>query len=126
VQNLLMLVGRVLLAAIFVWAGYGKVVAYAGTQDYMASQGVPGMLLPLVILLELGGGIAIVLGLFTRLTAVALAGFCVASALMFHSGATDTILFMKNMAMAGGFLILAAHGPGDLSLDNRNSRPASD
>ncbi|MGH8562398.1 MAG: DoxX family protein, partial [Nevskiales bacterium] len=69
-----MLVGRILLAAIFIFAGYGKLGAYDATQAYMASQGVPGMLLPLVILLELGGGIAIVLGLITRLTAVALAG----------------------------------------------------
>ncbi|MGH8457724.1 MAG: DoxX family protein [Nevskiales bacterium] len=124
-----MLVGRILLAAIFIFAGYGKLGAYDATQAYMASQGVPGMLLPLVILLELGGGIAIVLGLFTRLTAVALAGFCVASALLFHSNAAEqmqAVMFMKNLAMAGGFLILAAHGPGDISLDNRNSRPASD
>ncbi len=128
-QNLLMLVGRVLLAAIFVWAGYGKIEAYAGTQAYMASQGVPGVLLPLVILLELGGGIAIIVGFFTRLTALALAGFCVASALLFHSNLAEqmqAILFMKNLAMAGGFLILAAHGPGDISLDNRQSRPAYD
>jgi putative oxidoreductase len=129
VQNLLMLVGRVLLAAIFVWAGYGKIEAYAGTQAYMASQGVPGALLPLVILLELGGGIAIILGFFTRLTAFALAAFCVASALLFHSNVAEqmqAILFMKNLAMAGGFLVLSAHGPGDISLDNRHSRPAYD
>jgi putative oxidoreductase len=129
VQNLLMLLGRVLLAAIFVWAGYGKLEAYAGTQAYMASQGVPGALLPLVILLELGGGIAIVLGFLTRLTAFALAAFCVASALLFHSNFGEqmqAILFMKNLAMAGGFLALAAHGPGDFSLDNRKSRPAYD
>jgi putative oxidoreductase len=129
VQNILMLVGRVLLAAIFVFAGYGKIGAYEGTQAYMTSLGVPGMLLPLVILLELGGGIAIILGLFTRLTSIALAVFCIASALLFHSNMAEqmqVILFMKNLAMAGGFLILAAHGPGDISLDNRNSRPASD
>lgn len=128
-QNILMLVGRVLLAAIFVFAGYGKIGAYEGTQAYMTSLGVPGMLLPLVILLELGGGIAIILGLFTRLTSIALAVFCIASALLFHSNMAEqmqVILFMKNLAMAGGFLILAAHGPGDISLDNRNSRPASD
>jgi putative oxidoreductase len=127
--NLLMLVGRLLLAAIFVFAGYGKLGAFEGTQAYMASQGVPGALLPMVILLELGGGIAIVLGLFTRITAFALACFCVASALVFHGNAadqTESIMFLKNLAMAGGFLILAAHGPGDISLDNRRSRPAYD
>lgn len=124
-----MLIGRVLLAAIFIYAGYGKLGALEGTQAYMSSQGVPGGLLPLVILLELGGGIAIVLGLFTRITAIALAIFCVVSALLFHGHLIDqaqAILFMKNLAMAGGFLILAAHGPGDISLDNRRSRPAYD
>lgn len=127
--NLLMLIGRILLAAIFVFAGYGKLGAFEGTQAYMASQGVPGGLLPLVILLELGGGIAIVLGFFTRFTALALACFCIASALLFHGGTGDqveSIMFLKNLAMAGGFMILAAHGPGDISLDNRNSRPAAD
>jgi putative oxidoreductase len=131
VQNLLMLLGRLLLAAIFVWAGLGKLMAYEGTQAYMTGQGVPGVLLPLVILLELGGGIAIILGLFTRLTAASLAVFCVASALLFHGNFGDqdqmqTILFLKNLAIAGGFLMLAAYGPGDISLDNRNSRPAYD
>lgn len=128
-QNLLLLVGRILLAAIFVWAGYGKIGAYEGTQAYMAAQGVPGMMLPLVILLELGGGIAIVLGLFTRLTAFALALFCIASAFLFHSNLADQvqgIMFLKNLAIAGGFLTLAAQGPGDISLDNRTSRPTSD
>lgn len=128
-SNLMLLVGRVLLAAIFVFAGYGKLGAYDATQAFMISQGVPGVFLPLVILLELGGGIAIMLGLFTRLTAFALACFCVASALIFHGNAADqneSIMFMKNLAMAGGFLILAASGPGDLSLDNRSSRPAAD
>lgn len=128
-QNLLMLVGRVLLAGIFVFAGYGKIGAYEGTQAFMATQGVPGTLLPFVVLLELGGGVAIILGLFTRLTAIALALFCVASALLFHSNFAEqaqAVLFMKNLAMAGGFLVLAAHGPGDISLDNRTSRPASD
>lgn len=127
--NLLMLIGRLLLAAIFIFAGYGKLGAFEGTQAYMAGQGIPGALLPLVILLELGGGIAIVLGLFTRITAFALACFCIASALVFHGNAadqTESIMFLKNLAMAGGFLILAAHGPGDISLDNRRSRPAYD
>lgn len=128
-QNLLMLLGRVLLAAIFIFAGLGKLGAYEGTQAYMASQGVPGSLLPLVILLELGGGLAIVVGLFTRGAAIALAVFCILSAFMFHGNFGDqlqSILFMKNLAMAGGFLALAAYGPGDFSLDNRHSRPAFD
>lgn len=128
-QNLLLLTGRIMLAVIFVWAGLGKIGAYEGTQAYMASQGVPGMLLPLVILLELAGGAAIIVGLFTRATALALAGFCVLSAVLFHCNFADqaqAILFMKDIAIAGGFLLLAASGPGDISIDNRNSRPVSD
>lgn len=128
-QNLLLLTGRIMLAVIFVWAGLGKIGAYEGTQAYMASQGVSVMLLPMVILLEVAGGVAIVVGFFTRAAALALAGFCVISALLFHSKFGDqaqAILFMKNIAIAGGFLLLAASGPGDISIDNRDSRPASD
>ena len=116
------LIARVLLAHIFVMAGFSKIAGYAGTQGYMESVGVPGMLLPLVILAELGGGLAIVLGWQTRLAAYALAGFSVVSAVIFHSNLGDQmqmILFMKNFAMAGGLLLLAEHGPGAYSLENR-------
>ena len=116
------LIARVLLAHIFVMAGFSKIVGYAGTQGYMESVGVPGMLLPLVILAELGGGLAIVLGWQTRLAAYALAGFSVVSAVIFHSNLGDQmqmILFMKNFAMAGGLLLLAEHGAGAYSLENR-------
>ena len=71
----LMAIGRVLIALIFIVAGYGKIGGYEATQGYMAAMGVPGGLLPLVIILELGGGILLILGLFTRYIAVALAGF---------------------------------------------------
>lgn len=114
--------GRVLLALIFIIAGFDKIGGYEGTQAYMASQGVPGALLPLVILLELGGGIALVLGLFTRWVALALAGFSIASAVLFHFDPNDQmqmIQFMKNLAIAGGFLVLARHGAGAWSLDAR-------
>lgn len=116
------LIARVLLAHIFVMAGFSKIAGYAGTQGYMESVGVPGMLLPLVILAELGGGLAIVLGWQTRLAAYALAGFSVVSAVIFHSNLGDQmqmILFMKNFAMAGGLLLLAEHGAGAYSLENR-------
>lgn len=118
--------GRILLAAIFILAGFGKITGYEGTAAYMASQGVPTQLLPLVILLEIGGGLAIVLGLFTRLMALALAGFSIASALLFHFNLADQmqfILFFKNLAMAGGFLLLAVHGAGAWSLDARRGQP---
>lgn len=112
--------GRLLLAHIFLISGYGKIAGYAGTQAYMASKGVPGELLPLVILLELGGGIAIVAGFMTRWVSLALALFCIASGLMFHldlANQGQTINLMKNFAMAGGFLLLAQAGAPFLSID---------
>jgi putative oxidoreductase len=116
------LVGRILLAHIFLIAGLNKISGYSGTQGYMEAMGVPGELLPLVILLEIGGALALIVGWQTRLAAYALAVFCVVSALIFHSNLADQmqmILFMKNWAMAGGLLVLAANGAGAFSLDNR-------
>jgi putative oxidoreductase len=113
-------VGRVLMSAIFIMAGISKLGAYTATQGYMESMGVPGVLLPLVILLELGGGLAVLLGWQTRISAFLLAGFCIISALIFHANFGDqmqSILFMKNLAMAGGFLFLVAGGAGAWSLD---------
>ena len=115
-------VARILLAHIFILAGMNKIMGYAGTQGYMESMGVPGMLLPLVILVEVGAGLALVAGWQTRLAAYALAGFTVLSAVIFHSNLgdqTQMILFMKNFAIAGGLLLLAEHGAGTFSLDNR-------
>jgi putative oxidoreductase len=120
------LAGRILIALIFVIAGYGKIGGYEATQAYMASTGVPGGLLPLVIFTELGGGLLIMLGLFTRYAAFALAGFSILSGILFHAGSADQlqqILLMKNLAMAGGFLFLIVHGAGSISLDRRFNRP---
>jgi putative oxidoreductase len=119
--------GRVLMSAIFIMAGINKIAGYAATQGYMESMGVPGALLPAVILLELGGGLAVLLGWQTRISAFLLAGFSVLSALIFHANFGDqmqSILFMKNLAMAGGFLLLVAGGPGAWSLDARRQTPA--
>lgn len=116
------LAGRVLLAHIFLLAGINKITGYSGTQGYMEAMGVPGMLLPLVILLEIGGALALIAGWQTRLAAYALALFSIVSALIFHSNLGDQmqmILFMKNWAMAGGLLVLAANGAGAYSLENR-------
>ena len=88
----------------------------------MEAMGVPGVLLPLVILLEIGGALALIAGWQTRLAAYALAVFCAVSALIFHNNLGDQmqmIMFMKNWAMAGGLLVLAANGAGAFSLDNR-------
>ena len=117
------LAGRILLAQLFLMAGLNKITAYAGTQGYMEAMGVPGALLPLVIALEVGGALALILGWQTRLTAFALAGFSVAAAVIFHANLADQmqmILFMKNFAIAGGLLIVAAQNPAhSLSLDSR-------
>ena len=117
------LAARILLAHIFVLAGLNKIGAgYAGTQGYMEAMGVPGMLLPLVILLEIGAGLALIVGWKTRWAALALAGFTVLAALIFHNNLGEQmqmILFMKNLAITGGLLLLAEHGAGAFSLDNR-------
>ena len=124
-QNLTDLAGRVLIALLFLLAGINKIGGYAGTQGYMEAMGVPGMLLPLVIVLEVAGAIAIILGWHTRLVAFLLAGFTLLSALIFHRALGDQmqfILFMKNVAIAGGFLFLVARGAGEWSLDGRRER----
>jgi len=122
-QNSATLAGRILLASIFLAAGLGKLGAgYAGTQAYMASQGVPGALLPLVIALEIGGAALLIAGWWTRLAALALAGFTLVAAALFHANFAEPmqqILFLKNVAIAGGFLVLAAYGAGGWSLDAR-------
>ena len=114
--------GRLLLAMMFLMSGLSKIGNYAGTQGYMEAMGVPGALLPLAIALEALGGLAIILGWQTKIVSVALAGFCVVSAVIFHndfSNQSEMISFMKNVTIAGGFLLLVAHGPGAYALDNR-------
>jgi Predicted membrane protein len=116
------LLGRVLLALMFVVAGAGKISAYAGTQAYMHSAGVPGALLPLVILTEIGGGILIVLGWQTRIVAFLLAGFTALALLIFHhhiANQTDQIIVLAELGVLGGFLLLVANGAGPWSLDAR-------
>ncbi|PTU69894.1 DoxX family protein [Chromobacterium haemolyticum] len=117
------LLARVLLAQVFFLAGIGKLGAgYAATQGYMAAMGVPGFLLPLVIALEIGGGLALALGVKARWVALLLAGFSIASALLFHlepGNSQQMIQLTKNLAMAGGLLMVFAHGAGKLSWDGR-------
>jgi putative oxidoreductase len=118
----LITLGRVLLSLIFIQAGISKIFGYADTQAMMETHRIPGMLLPLVILVEAGGGLCVLLGLFTRWAALALAGFCVIAGIIFHWQPGDMmqmINFMKNITIAGGFLVLAGSGPGALALDNR-------
>jgi len=121
----LSLFARIGLAAIFILAGLNKIGGYEGTVGYMESMGVPGALLPAVIALEVLGGIAILIGLLTRLAAFGLAVFSIAAAVLFHFNFADQmqfILFMKNIAIAGGFLLLMANGPGAYSVDAKMGR----
>ena len=120
-QDISMLLGRVFLSLIFIVSGFNKITDYAGTQGYMESMGVPALMLPLVIILELLGGIAILIGFKTRIVALLFIGFNVISALLFHSDfgdQTQMTMFMKNIAIAGGFLLLFAQGDGAYSVDN--------
>jgi putative oxidoreductase len=116
-------IGRLLIALIFVFSGFGKIGQYAGTQAHMDSVGVPVILLPAVIGLEILGGLAIILGWHTRVAAFLLAGFSLLSAILFHSNFGDQmqmIMFLKNLALAGGFLMIVSLGAGPYSIDNRN------
>ncbi len=116
---------RILLAALFLLSGVGKLGAYSATGAYMASVGVPAALLPIVIGLEIGGAIAIIVGWQTRIAAFLLAGFAIISALIFHTHFADQIqmiMFWKNVSIAGGLLLLVLYGAGPLSIDGRSRK----
>lgn len=113
------LAGRVLLALIFVMSAVSKIGSYEATVDYMQSYGLPGFLLPFTIALEGLGGLAVAVGWQSWQAALLLAGFSIISAVIFHSNFGDQnqiIHFMKNVAIAGGLLTLAANGPGRIAL----------
>lgn len=112
------LVARVLMAYIFIIAGWGKVTSYQATAGYMESMGVPAALLPMTILVELGGGLALLFGFQARFAALGLAVFSLITAFLFHGSAEDGINFMKNLAMTGGLFFLMLHGAGRFSLDH--------
>jgi putative oxidoreductase len=119
------LLGRLLLAALFVSDVWTIVNNYGATADYLAQFGVPPLLLPIATVVQLGGGLLVAIGWQTRLAALALAFFCVSTALIFHSQFADpneAIHFWKDLALAGGFLVLLAHGAGAWSLDARLRR----
>ena len=120
VKNVSELAGRSFLAVLFLLSGLGKVGAYGATAAYMSSVGVPGVLLPVVIATEVLGALAVILGWQTRITALLLAGYTLLTALVFHTNFADQIemiMFLKNVSIAGGFLLLVANGAGSLSLD---------
>jgi putative oxidoreductase len=130
-QNSAALAGRILLALIFIIAGYGKIGGYAGTAGYMASKGLPmvAVLLPLTILVELGGGLLIALGWKARWAAAVIFLFLIPVTLVFHNPAglapaeaqQQMINLLKNVSIMGGMLGLFAFGPGGFSVDARKS-----
>ncbi|MEO5881119.1 MAG: DoxX family protein [Caldimonas sp.] len=131
-QDALALAGRIFLASLFLLSGFDKLVGFGGTVGYIASSGLPmpSVVAVLTILLELGGGLLLVVGLLTRPVALAIAAFTLLAAFIFHAYWSvpeaarmgDYLSFWKNISIAGGMLVLAAFGPGALSLDARRSR----
>lgn len=120
--GVIQLIARIMLALIFILAGVGKIMDPAGTSGYMESMGVPAILLWPTILLELFGGLAIAVGYKTSLAAFSLAIFSIAAAVIFHSNFAEKIemiLFLKNIAMAGGLLLLAVGGTTAYSIDSK-------
>ncbi len=121
-NNWIELSGRLLLGHIFLLAGVNKIGGYDGTVAYMEAMGVPGGLLPAVIVLEIVGGLAVIVGYRTRWACYALAAFTLLATALFHADLDDTvqrIMLMKNLSITGGLLLLAAHGAAALSLDAR-------
>ncbi|HUD50824.1 DoxX family protein [Parvibaculum sp.] len=116
--------GRVLLSLIFLIAGAGKLAAPAATIAYIGSHGLPlpQVAYALSLIVEIGGGLLILVGYQARVAGFVLAGFCIVTGFAFHNDFADQaqfINFMKNLAMAGGFLQIVAHGAGGFSIDNR-------
>ncbi len=123
------LVGRILLAAIFLMSGLNKILHSQATQQYMASAGMPatGLLLVGAIVFELAGAVLLVVGWKTRIGAWLLIIFLVPTTLIFHTHLSDqnqVIHFMKNLSMLGGLLYVAAYGPGPLSIEQKGVAPA--
>ena len=118
--------GRVLIAAIFLYSGFGKIMAPEGTQAYIAAAGLP---LPIVgyvlaVIVEVGGGLLLLIGYQTRLVALIIALYSIVAALAFHSQFADQnqlIHFMKNFCIAGGLLQIVAFGAGSMSIDARRA-----
>jgi len=124
-SGLIAFIGRVMLALIFIISGAMKLGDVSGTGQYMAANGLPANLALPAALFELVGGIMIVLGIFTRLTALVFAAFCLLTALLFHRETADPIqaaMAFKNVAIAGGFLCLFAHSQAAWSLDSMRQR----
>lgn len=114
--------GRTLMALIFILAGINKFQGYETTVGYMQQFGVPAILLPGTIALEILGGLAVLAGFYARLAAIPLVLFTLLTGIIFHADFADPVqmvLFLKNLAIAGGFLLLFAHGPGAWAVNDK-------
>ena len=121
-SNLLDLIGRIFISALFLLSAYNKILNYSGTIDWMEGFGIPGFLLGPTIILEIILPLFIIIGYQTRLSSILLAIFSIATAVIFHSDFTDqmqTIAFLKNIGLAGGFLFIAVNGPKDWAVERK-------
>ena len=122
--NIFDLVGRIFISLVFLLSGLNKIGNYEGTVDWMESFGMPGIFLIPAIILEVGAPILIIIGYKVKISAALLSLFCIATAVIFHydfSNQMQFISFMKNIALAGGFLFLVVNGAKDFSLDKKLS-----
>jgi putative oxidoreductase len=122
------LVGRLLLGLLFVIEAFLKLGNYAGAGRYMTAYGVPAELLPAAIALELGAGVMVAAGWYARIAALSLSAFCLAAAVIFHTEFSDSnqlVHFLKDIALAGAFLVVWARGAGPFSVDAWRARAAS-
>lgn len=131
IQPYVLILARVFMAFIFLISGISKIFAPDAIRRYMEAAHVPPVLFWPVVIFEILGGLAILIGYQSRFAAAALAGYCLLTALLFHSNLSNQIqlvMFLKDIAMAGGFLYLASFGSGPISLDMRISgrEPVSD
>ena len=120
--NILDLIGRVFISGVFLLSGFSKIGNYDGTMGWMESFGLPGFLLIPAIILEIIAPILIIIGYQTRIAAGALSLFCIATAIIFHTDFSDqmqVVAFMKNIALAGGFLFLLVNGAKSYCFDKK-------
>ena len=119
-SNLIDFVGRLLISALFLLSAYNKILSIDGTMSWMEGFGIPGLLLYPTIALEIILPLFIIIGYRARLSAALLAIFCLTTAFIFHfdlTSQTETISFLKNIGLAGGFLFIVANGTKDWSID---------
>ena len=120
--NLFDLIGRIFISLVFLLSGYNKIFNYDNTISWMEGFGIPGFLLWPAIVLEILLPIFIIIGYRTQISAIILAIFCLTTALIFHydfANQMQTIAFLKNFALAGGFLFIAVHGPKNWSVEKK-------